>query len=930
MPTTRRAIALYGVLALAAAAVIVLGLNSIYGFLNSSPSASGSQRTATVTRGIVQSSVSASGNVGVARSASVGFAESGTLTALDVGVGSRVKVGQVIAKIDPTSARNTLTSAEANLAQAESTLATAKSGLTAAQQASNALSLMQGSSTITSDEQQLASDETTLATAKAQLTADTSLSCPALSSSSSSGSTASGSSATTAAGSSSAAGGSSGAGSSAGGTGSGSAGASGSSGSAGAVGSSKSSGASSTGASGTAGGGSSGSPGTGSAGSSSAGSSSTGSSSTGSSSTGSSSTGSSSTGSPSTGSSGSTPGGAAAASGAGSPGAGGSQSAGVRNGAAIVERAAVAPAVTTGSASAVSASSATLGGSVTPESLDTTYVFDYGTTPTALTSTSQSFDAGPGAGPVPVSVVVSGLHASQSYYFELVATNASGPTTGDLGLFTTSAAPVVTTPSTTPVVTTGQASSIGATSATLAGTVVPQGLDTSYDFVYGASPSSLGSTTTVVDAGSGSAQVSASAPLTGLKPGETYYFALVATNSSGSTTGSTQVFTTGTLALATTGQAASIGATDATLAGSVTPGGLDTTYHFVYGTSATTLSGATPVLDAGSATTGSVPVSVPLNGLKPGTTYYFALVASNASGSTTGSPQAFTTGALALATTGQAASIGATGVTLSGSVTPGGLATTYHFVYGTSATALTGTTPKLDAGSAATGSVPVSVALSGLKPGTTYYFALVATNASGTTSGALALFSTATLSVATTGQASSVGSTTVTLGGTVSPGGLPTRYWFEYGSSATALSSKTGQFAAGSGSDTVPVSVALSRLKVSTTYFFRLVAANGAGSVRRSPGALHHGRAVCERDDRSRLRRRLDDGDVRRQRRSRRPGGDLPLRVRNLRFPARRVDLDERRWLRLGLRLRQRDRRRPQVRHDLRLPPRRDERVGDE
>ena len=166
---------------------------------------------------------------------------------------------------------------------------------------------------------------------------------------------------------------------------------------------------------------------------------------------------------------------------------------------------------------------------MTPGGLDTTYYFEYGTSATSLSSTTQAVDAGSGTGSVPVSVSVSGLAAGQSYYFALVATNSSGTTDGSLALFTTAAA--------TPIVTTGQASSVGATGATLSGSVQPQGLTTSYYFEYGTSATSLGSHTEPVDVGSGSDSVPATATVSGLSSGQTYYFALVATNSSGTSDG---------------------------------------------------------------------------------------------------------------------------------------------------------------------------------------------------------------------------------------------------------------------------------------------------------------------------------------------------------------------------------------------------------
>jgi multidrug efflux pump subunit AcrA (membrane-fusion protein) len=811
MALARRTIVLYGLLALAAAALIVFGLNSVYGLFGSSTSSAAAQRTATVTRGLVQSSVSASGNVGVARSASAGFATSGTLTAVGVAVGAHVKPGQVLAKIDPTSARVALQTAQANLAQAESALSTAQSGPTAAQVAANAVSLQQAQQTVITDGQQLASDGTTLATAKAQLLSDTKLSCPALTSASTVGSSASGAASTNAASTNAAS-------TNAASTNAASPGAA-------------SPGAASPGAA---------SPGAASPGAASPGAASPGAASTNAASTNAGSSASGSTASAANGaaSSGSASSGSAAS---GSASSGGSTSAGsssgglsgvVLDGVAVLVRVAVAPVVSTGAASGVGSSGALLGGSVTPSGLDTTYHFEYGVSASSLSSVTETSDAGFGSGPVPVSVPVSGLRPSQNYLFRLVATNSSGTTDGDLALFTTTVAPPIPpVPVTTPVVTTGPVSAVGSAGVTLNGSVNPQGFDTSYHFEYGTSVTSLGSVTGTVDAGSGSGAVPVSAVVGGLTPDQTYYVALVASNSSGTTTGAFQLFTTSAVAFATTGSASLITATSATLGGAVTPGGLDTTYHFEYGTSVTSLSSATGSVDAGSAATGSVPASVPVAGLSPGRTYYFELVATNSSGTAYGTAALFSTGTLSLATTGSASLITSTAATLGGTVTPGGLATSYRFDYGTSPTSLNVHTQAFNAGRSAAGSVPVSVALAGLQANRAYYFRLVATNSSGTTDGAPALFTTAGPSVtATTGQASLVGSTTATFSGTVDPGDLDTSYRFEYGTSTSSFASATATRSAGSGTGSVSVSATVTGLHPGRTYVFRLVAANSSGT----------------------------------------------------------------------------------------------------
>ncbi|HSS43166.1 MAG TPA: hypothetical protein VLK37_11535 [Solirubrobacterales bacterium] len=84
--------------------------------------------------------------------------------------------------------------------------------------------------------------------------------------------------------------------------------------------------------------------------------------------------------------------------------------------------------------------------------------------------------------------------------------------------------------------------------------------------------------------------------------------------------------------------------TGAMLYGTVTPAGLQTTYHFEYGT--TTAYGSRAPLEA-EAPAGNrrVPRTVqrPISGLQPGTTYHYRLVAENAIGETLGDDRTFTT-----------------------------------------------------------------------------------------------------------------------------------------------------------------------------------------------------------------------------------------------------------------------------------------------
>jgi hypothetical protein len=97
-----------------------------------------------------------------------------------------------------------------------------------------------------------------------------------------------------------------------------------------------------------------------------------------------------------------------------------------------------------------------------------------------------------------------------------------------------------------PIVTTLDATSVTGISATLNGTVNPNGIATTYSFSWGTT-TSYGNTTTVTSAGSGTSAVNVSAPITGLANGTTYHFRISATNTDGTSSGGDKSFTTPSL-----------------------------------------------------------------------------------------------------------------------------------------------------------------------------------------------------------------------------------------------------------------------------------------------------------------------------------------------------------------------------------------------
>ena len=196
----------------------------------------------------------------------------------------------------------------------------------------------------------------------------------------------------------------------------------------------------------------------------------------------------------------------------------------------------------------------------------------------------------------------------------------------------------------TPSVQTGTATSITNTSATLNGTVDPDGQATTYHFDYGTS-TSYGHRMPAADAsvGADSASHPESQPISGLTPNTTYHFRIVATNASGTTVGADHTFTTGAIPSATTLAATKVDARAATLNGEVNPQDASTSYYFEYGTSTSYGSRAPGSAALVGSDASNHSVSRRIAGLKPGTTYHFRIVAVNSSATTFGADRTFKT-----------------------------------------------------------------------------------------------------------------------------------------------------------------------------------------------------------------------------------------------------------------------------------------------
>lgn len=197
---------------------------------------------------------------------------------------------------------------------------------------------------------------------------------------------------------------------------------------------------------------------------------------------------------------------------------------------------AVAPVVVTGSAGSITSSGAVVAGTVDPQGSATTYRVDYGTTAGyGLQTAAQS--AGSGDDPVAVSVPLTGLTASTTYHYRVVATNATGTSMGADRTLRTTAAPRA------PSASAGAPRSVTGDAATLVASVNPRGLPTTVRLEYGRS-TAYGSSTAPQSAGQGSSAVTLTSRVTGLRAYTRYHVRVVAANAAGVTRSADRAFTT--------------------------------------------------------------------------------------------------------------------------------------------------------------------------------------------------------------------------------------------------------------------------------------------------------------------------------------------------------------------------------------------------
>ncbi len=196
-----------------------------------------------------------------------------------------------------------------------------------------------------------------------------------------------------------------------------------------------------------------------------------------------------------------------------------------------------APSISTITTHNITSSSATISAYINPNGDATSYRFLWGTSENNLSNSSGYFQLSAGTTNVHVEYDITGLSQNTTYYFRIVASNSVDATWSITKSFTT-------TQVSKPSVMTYNATNVTSNSATLSGSINPNGTSAAYTFWWGTDPNSLTNHHDLVSLPEGTSYVDVEYNLTGLSPNTTYYYNLSAVNVVNSSWGATRSFTT--------------------------------------------------------------------------------------------------------------------------------------------------------------------------------------------------------------------------------------------------------------------------------------------------------------------------------------------------------------------------------------------------
>ena len=430
------------------------------------------------------------------------------------------------------------------------------------------------------------------------------------------------------------------------------------------------------------------------------------------------------------------------------------------------------------------AETGTLNGTVSPLGVSVAWYFELDDDPDFTPSGSDATDVQevpgtPGttnsATPITVTYNATGLNAGKTYYYRTVgvATSGSADTLVESYLYGVTrqftygapAAPTIT------------GITCGSTTLSVAFTAGSANGGTITNYQYSVNG---GNTFTSLSTPATTSPIS----ITGLVNGTEYAVVIRAITSTktGADSATTLATPCGT-PTSTTTAATSVQPTTATVNGHLTGNGNPlASIAFTWGTSPTLASGNTTTSANSTSLPGTAdafPVLANLTGLTGGTTYYFEVKGTYASGNSTtfGGILSFTTPANVVpptVTTDPATNVAEQSATLNGTGTSNGASSTLSITWGTSPTLASGNTtvtPGQSPLSPTSTNAPISYNLTGLTGGTTYYFRVNLSNANGSPSGVIRSFTTPAATTTTSTTSTTVapisGSSVSAINGTV-------------------------------------------------------------------------------------------------------------------------------------------------------------------
>lgn len=475
------------------------------------------------------------------------------------------------------------------------------------------------------------------------------------------------------------------------------------------------------------------------------------------------------------------------------------------------------PKVTTNAITNLSSSGCTTGGNVTDDGEVTVTArgvcWSTSQNPTAdlLTKTVN------GSGKGEFTSEITGLSQGVTYYVRAYATNQYGTNYGAEIPFITFKAPDVLTLG---------SNFIGSTTATVNGSVNPNGFETNVSFEYGTTTGYGSSVAATPNPVSGSTGKSVTADIFNLTPGTLYHYRLTGTNSGGTTNGSDQTFTTSQPSAAVTEAASGVTTTSAVLNGTVNARGSNSMVSFEYGLTASygLTVAAVPNEVSGSTSTS---VTANINTLTSGETYHYRVKSVSDGGTSYGEDRTVTILKMPDATTNAASFISGKSASLNGTVNANNSETTAFFEYGP--TSSYGTTVSATPG-IVTAFSEVSAAVNGLTELTEYHFRVKAVSAAGTSYGIDVVFNTLKSPVVSTSAATLAGNSSATLNGYVDAYNSDASVTFEWGPTTAYGNSIDASPSLVTGHTNTAVTASLTGLTAGTTYHFRVKAVSSGGT----------------------------------------------------------------------------------------------------